>query len=207
MIILNDNPCNGIDLSHYNTDSPVQPWVKFFGHKTIHLGGSGMVSGVDPKFAARRLEAQKVNTKWRAFYMYLVPTTTAKAILQVSTLTKAIVELQPGESVYLDWEHQGVTRAMIDEFTIYMNIEFPGRWFMYVNDNTQESLAWMNANKTSDALPMMLPDYTRQGFEMARKWNATVWQCGQGTPPGFVGSVPYDYVLRPNKLDIVCGRV
>jgi hypothetical protein len=63
----------------------------------------------------------------------------------------------------------------------------------------------LTANSSTDAIPVMFPDYSAKGFTEARKWNATIWQHGKGTPPGFT-EVSVDYVLRPDKLDAVCGR-
>ena len=55
MIIVNDRPCNGVDLSHWNTNVSdlSQPWLQFFGHKATHPGGRGMKDGIDPFSMAR----------------------------------------------------------------------------------------------------------------------------------------------------------
>jgi GH25 family lysozyme M1 (1,4-beta-N-acetylmuramidase) len=209
MIIVNDRACNGVDLSHWNTDAPGlidQDWVKFYGHKATHVGGKAMDEGVDPKFAARRKLATQLDIRWRAFYMWLLPTSTVNAATQVELLARTMGELAPGEAVYLDWEDSEVTRAMIDEFTTYMNLEFPRRWFVYANDATPDMVGWMEMNTASRAVPLMHPNYSDQGLTEAKRWDATIWQTGKGKPPGFTGDVPIDYVLQPDKLDRVCGR-
>jgi hypothetical protein len=210
MILVNDRPTNGVDLSHWNADAPGlidQDWLQFYAHKACHVGGKSMAEGVDPKFEARRKLGINLDIRWRAFYMWLVPTSTAGIAAQVELLLRTVGELQPGEAVYLDWEDKAVTRKMVDEFTIYMNLEYEGRWFMYANDSTPDMTAWMEFNTASRAVPLMHPNYSiEQGLTEARKWNATVWQTGLGTPPGFIGDVPLDYVLQPDQLDKVCGR-
>lgn len=208
MIIVNERPCNGVDLSHWNNDPTrlVQPWLQFFGHKATHIGGTGMVDGVDPKFALRRQMADQF--RWRAWYSWIVPSAIARPQKQVALLEKAIGVLVPGESVYLDWEDKTVTLAMIDELSFYMDLAFPGRWFMYVNDSTPDMITWMQSNKASDAVPLMHPNYDLdKGLSEARKWNAMIWQTGAGTPPGFTADVPLDFVLQPVSLDFVCGRI
>lgn len=212
MIIVNDRPCNGVDVNHWIPD-PLdlvgQEWIEFFGHKATHPNGPGMVNGVDPKFAARRKVATRLDFRWRAFFAWLVPTTVTPAAVQVELLSRTVGQLIPGESVYLDWEESGVTLPMIDELTYYMNLVFPTRWFMYANDVTQDMINWLNTNKaTSSPVPVMHPNYNlEKGLSEARKFDAMVWQTlGEGDAPGFPKRVSIDFVLKPSLLDRVCGR-
>lgn len=213
MIIVSDRPCTGVDMSHWNTDPTPgllgqKNWLEFFGHKAVHFGDKNMsVDSVDPKFASRRILASQLDIRWRAFYMWLVPFTIVNPAVQVERLLRAIGKLKEGESVYLDWEDPLVNLSMVDEFSFYMDREFSGRWFMYVNDSNPEMTQWLSKNKITDHIPVMHPNYNREkGLSEARKWNAAIWQTGEATPPGFVGNVPIDYVLRPDVMDRVCGR-
>lgn len=206
MIIVNDRPCDGVDLSHWNGDFDLtgQDWVKFFGHKMTHPQGSG---GVDPKFFSRRAIASQNDIRWRAFYAWLVPSAIARPAAQVAFIEKTIGFLDEGESIYLDWEDKAVPFTMVEEISYYMDLVFPGRWFMYVNDQSPDMTAWLESNKETDAVPVMHPNYSLDlGLIEARKWNAMIWQTGSGIPPGFNGQVPLDLVLRPDLLDWVCGR-
>ena len=209
MIIVNNRPADGVDLSHWNADPQgilYQTWIEFFGHKAVHHGGKNMVDGVDPKFNTRRFLAQRLGFRWRAFYMWLVPASVFPLSAQVNLLMRTVGELKLGEAVYIDWEDVNVTKDMIEEVTTYMDLEFLGRWFMYVNDQTPDMVSWMEENRQSDKIAVMHPNYSlEQGLVEAKKWNATVWQTGLGAAPGFAGEVPLDYVLRPRKLDLVCG--
>lgn len=210
MIIVNDRPCNGVDLSHWNVDPTsidIQDWLEFLGHKACHIGGKNMVDGVDPKFESRRELARQLDIRWRGFYMWLVPTSTARVATQVALLVDTVGELSEGESVYLDWEDKLVSKVMLEEFATYMDLEFSGRWFVYANDSTPDMVAWMQSRTASRVPPLMHPNYSLdQGLAEAKKWGATLWQTGQGTPPGFKAEVPIDYVLQPDQLDKVCGR-
>lgn len=210
MIIVNERPCNGVDLSHWNGNFAMaadQSWLKFFGHKATHPNGSRMINGIDPKFAIRRTLAAEHNIRWRAFYSWIVPSVVARPSAQVALLSKAIGELQQGESVYLDWEDKTVPLTTIDELSFYMDLVFPGRWFMYVNDSNAEMTSWMESNVQSEAVPVMHPNYNLDlGLIEARKWKSMVWQTGTGVPPGFTGEVPIDLVLQPDLLDWICGR-
>lgn len=209
MIIVNDRPCDGVDLSHWNNDPLLmeQSWLKFFGHKATHPGGSGMPQGFDQKLPSRRLRAADAGIRWRAFYMWVVPKSVARAAVQVELLSRYVGELHEGESVYLDWEDKTVPFTMIEEISYYMDLVFPARWFMYVNDQSPDMTAWLESNKETDAVPVMHPNYSLDlGLIEARKWNAMIWQTGAGIPPAFNGEVPLDLVLRPDLLDWVCGR-
>lgn len=206
MILISDRPCNGVDLSHWNADPAglfEQEWVKFFGHKATHFGGKGMTNNVDPKFHTRRKLAQRLDIRWRAFYTWVVPPTVANPAKQVELLVRTIGELDPGESVYLDWEDAAVTRPMIEEIAVYMDLEFPRRWFVYANDSTPDMLSWLE-----DApVPIMHPNYSvENGLKEARRFSSMIWQCGEGIPPGFNSVVPLDYVLNPIQLNRTCGR-
>lgn len=211
MILVSDRPCNGVDLSHWNSDfviKPEQTWFEFFGHKATHPSGNGMLNGMDPKFAVRRSLARRLDFRWRAFYAYLVPTTTCRPVRQVELLSRVVGPLSRGESVYLDWEDANVTIEMVEEISVYMNVEFRDRWFMYVNDVTEDMKSWLEGNRISELpIPVMHPNYALDtGLFQALRWNAMIWQTGQGQPPGFDGLVPIDYVLRPDLLDWVCAR-
>jgi hypothetical protein len=210
MIIVNDRPCNGVDVSHWIPD-PLdlmgQDWIEFFGHKATHIGGSGMVNGVDPKLAARRRVAARLDIRWRAFFTWIVPFTTARPAVQVELLARTMGDLVPGESVYLDWEDKLVTLAMMDELSFYMDLEFGDRWFTYVNDSTQDMINWLNNNKVNRR-PVMHPNWNLDiGLSEARKWDAMIWQtAGEAPAPGFPKPVSIDFVLKPSLLDRVCGR-
>lgn len=207
MIIVNERPCDGVDLSHWNGLFNFSgDWLKFFGHKATHPNGKGMVNGVDPKFYSRRSFAIEHGVRCRAFYMWVVPTSVSRPAAQVELLSRTVGELQPGESVYLDWEDKTVPLTTIDEISFYMDLVFPNRWFMYVNDATPDMTAWMESNKKTQSIPLMHPNYNLDfGLWEARKWDAMIWQTGIGRPPGFTADVPIDLVLLPTLLDLVCG--
>lgn len=209
MIVVNDRPCNGVDLSHWNGDFTIaKDWLRFFGHKaTDPRAGVGMPNGIDEKFDARRAFVEELGVRWRAYYAWVIPTTQVSAVAQVALLCDAVGDLNEGDSVYLDWEDRGVTHAMIEEISYFMDIEFTGRWFMYVNDTGPEMTSWMESNLQDPRVPIMHPNYNLQlGLNEAKKWNAMIWQSGTGRPPGFTTDVPIDYVLQPQLLDWVCGR-
>lgn len=211
MIVINDRPCDGIDMSHWNTeprDLVDYNWIKFFGHKATHFGGRGMVDGVDPRFATRRQRAAHLNIRWRAFYSFLVSPVLARPVKQVELLLRTVGDLDEGESVYLDWEDTAVTLSAIEDFIVYMNLEFPGRWFMYVNDVTPDMKTWMQSNLDMGGYgtPIMHPNYSLdKGLSEALRWKAMIWQTGTGTFPGTTAEVPLDYVLKAYQLDEVCG--
>lgn len=211
MIIVNDRPVNGVDLSHWNADPSTaiiyEDWLEFFGHKAVHIGHKTMPSsGIDPKFAQRRILASQVGVRWAAYYMWVVPVSVATPAVQVERFARAVGELKVGESVYLDWEDGLVSLSMVEEISFYMDLMFPGRWFMYINDSTQDMINWLTNNKVN-RIPVMHPNYNLEnGLKEARKFDAMIWQVGEGVPPGFSGTVPMDYVLKPELLDKVCGR-
>jgi hypothetical protein len=211
MITVDKRPVNGVDLSHWNADpfSLInQPWVEFFGHKATHPNGKGMINGTDPKLPSRRIMAHDLDIRWRAFFSWVVPMEIARPAEQVELLYRTIGDLQVGESVYLDWEDDTVPLTVIEELTIYMDLVYPGRWFMYLNDATPDMTAWLQDNKLSEAVPVMHPNHNIDiGLFEARKWNSMIWQTGVGLPPGFANKVPMDFVLQPVLLDWVCGRV
>lgn len=210
MIIVNERACNGADLSHWNGSFSLEGqrwWIQFFGHKATHPGGKGMVDGVDPKFADRRLVAATYDIPWRSFYMWPVHPSVMALKTQVALLAQTVRDLPEGESVYVDWEDKTLTLAMIDELTFYMDVVFGKRWFMYVNDVTSEMTSWMEANLKSGDVPLMHPNYNLElGLQEVRKWQPMIWQTGVGKPPGFTTDVVLDLVLRPDLLDWVSDR-
>ena len=213
MILVNQRPVNGVDLSHWNEDPLPEAFygengLEMMGHKACHIFDDDMVDGVDPKFHARRRFARSMEIRWRPFFEWILPANIASPATQVELLLRTVGDLDIGECVYLDWEDPLVTRPMIEDFCWLMDVEFPNRWFMYVNDQPGDMLTWMTTNKASfDPIPIMHPSYNlERGLGEARKWNATVWQVGTGQPPGFTGNVPMDYVMRKDVMDELCGR-
>lgn len=212
MILVNQRPVNGVDLSHWNDDPPEEAfygysYLEMLGHKATHIFDDDCVDGVDPKFESRRDFADRMNVRWRPFYMWIMPATVAPPAVQVDLLIQTVGELRVGESVYLDWEEEGVTRTTIEDCISLLKVEYPDRWFLYANDQPGDMFDWMTDNLFTTDIPVMHPNYNlERGLSEARKWHATIWQCGKGRPPHFTSDVPMDYVMRPEVMDELCGR-
>jgi hypothetical protein len=132
---------------------------------------------------------------------------------QMSLFCKTVGELNLGEFVYLDWEETTVTRREIDLYSEMMMVEYPDRWAMYVNDQPGDMVAWLNGNNENIArgdlemfVPVIHPNYTDAGHVEAEKWNAMIWQNGEGkVPTAFAATIPLNWCRMPFMLDRVCG--
>ena len=200
--IVNGVPVNGIDVSHWNGKSnlPVPEWVKYYGMKAVHLGGTKMVDGVDPLLDYNRQRASTTPTvQWAGMYLYLVHD--YPQVDQINKLIETVGDLASGEFVFLDWEDPEIV-ALDEEAMYYLDAIYPGRWAMYVNDMTPAMTNWMYWNKTSDApIPLIHPDWRPEGWKAADDWEATIWQPGVGAVPGYANCIDIDLVTQPDELD------
>ena len=196
---------NGIDVSHWNGTPPrtVPEWVKFFGMKAAHIGGSKMVNGIDPTFDAYRKLAKNAGVRYRAFYLYVVPGVPFKE--QVFKLAEAVGDLAVGECVEIDWEAVG---SQLDyEGMLYLDALYHGRIMMYVNDMNPEMTGWMERNRDwgDFGLPLHHPDWSPNGVFAAAKWQATVWQTGGADVPGWARPIDANLVMNTARMEKVCG--
>jgi GH25 family lysozyme M1 (1,4-beta-N-acetylmuramidase) len=200
--IVRNTPVNGIDVSHWNgiSPEPVPEWVKYYGIKAAHLGGTKMVDGIDPLFQYNRKRARFTPTvRWIGMYLYLTADT--PMVDQINTLIHAVGDLQKREFVFLDWEDPELT-VLDPEAMYYLESIYSNRWAMYVNDMTPSMNVWMERNRTTpDSIPVIHPNWSPEGWAEAQKWEASVWQAGVGQVDGYENCIDVNLVTLPDKLD------
>jgi GH25 family lysozyme M1 (1,4-beta-N-acetylmuramidase) len=198
-------PMNGIDVSHWNgvSSEPVPEWVRFYGMKAAHVGGSKMENGIDPLLNYNRKRAADAYVRWRAMYLFMVAD--VPQVEQINKLIEAVGTLHHSECVMIDWEDPDMT-VLDEEAFYYLNAVYDGRWMMYVNDMTPAMTAWMTANKTlGSPIPVMHPNWSPEGWREADRWDAAVWQAGVGMVPGYADCIDVDLVTNHSAMDTVCG--
>ena len=200
---------NGFDCSHWNgaiipasTSYYVpyfDPWVQLIGMKACDIGqGKGMLpDGSDPQFKRTREIAKECNVRWRAFYIYLRPTSLVK---QLALLANTVGELSPGECVYVDWEDAGVILAQLYDFIHLLDSVYPNRYLVYCNDNSYMEQQYLGGEKA----PLWFPHYRAEEVDTPIGHGAVVWQTGKAKTPYFGTEVPLDYVLQPRTMDRLC---
>jgi len=197
-------PANGIDVSHWNGTSSedVPDWVKFYGMKAVHIGGSKMEDGVDPLFEYNRARARYCGVPWRQMYLYLVAD--VPQVDQILKLAETVGDLENGECVMIDWEEHDVL-TLDEEALYYLDSIYPDRWMVYVNDATPSMTAWMKANRQQNWVPLQHPNWSPEGWSEAKKWDASVWQLGVGYVPGYADCIDINLVTDPYRMDLVCN--
>jgi GH25 family lysozyme M1 (1,4-beta-N-acetylmuramidase) len=205
-------PVNGIDVSHWNGDPDLdvlaeQDWLRLYGMKASHIGGSNMVDGVDPFHARNRALAADIGSvRWRMHYPFIHGS--ASPVAQIEALRRAVGDLEPGDGIYLDWETPTppqvvASRSLFEDACALVDAEYPSRWAVYVNDVSAEMTDWMSA----PTAPIWHPNFSAAGLTEARRWQSAVWQAGVASVPGFPNPVDVNYVLQPAVLDRVCGLI
>ncbi len=213
---VNDKPCSGWDVSRYQgapnifngvgdawTAQNKPSWLQFYGMKTSDVGGSAV--GIDPCFKKNRALASQMDIRWRGLYFYARSDKPVAANMEL--FSYAVGNLQSGEFVFLDWEDAGITLVMVEQYLELLEVCYPGRWAVYVGDNTTEKKDWI----TTRRVPLIYPNWSPTGWARAQQYGAAIWQTGIA-PTGtfdffFPGKeVDVDFVRQPYVLDRITGR-
>lgn len=212
ILSINGNPVNGIDTAKYqqlDLSQEKPDWLWFWGIKACDIAKNPKV---DLNFQASRNKAMGWKVRWRSFYIYLRSGYDMSD--QMALFCQTVGTLVEGESVYLDWEDKEVTLADIRECERVMDVVYPNRWMMYVNNTTQDMITWMEERAKRnqyEAPPLMHPDWRHDGWRAAETWGAAVWQSGiakKGQLPELVteSDCDIDWVRLPEQMDRITNR-
>lgn len=216
IISVNGNPVNGIDVAKYQGApariDPVPDWLWVLGIKATDAG-KPLDKFIDPQFLANRQWARDVSIPFRVLYCFLREPTVMDMSDQMAIFCQAVGSLEEGECVMIDWERAGITMANIREVERIMNVVYPYRWCMYVNDVTPDMITWMNTRQ----VPLVHPDWSNEGWEAAEKWDAMIWQVSiaNDSNTGYwsdlkelypkATAIDVDWVRKVDELERLCG--
>lgn len=214
IITHNGNAVNGIDVAKYQGQIVLPPekpdWLWFMGIKATDVQKVGE-GGIDPFFQTNREAAADMEVLFRSYYCYLRdPNEWGDIADQVALFCQTVGRIGQGESVYVDWEDHAVTLEHFYEVERILDVVYPNRWMVYVNDVTPDMTDWLGANtEVTDPIPVFHPNYGAEGWQEADRWDACIWQVG--IHPGGLELYPQaqgidvNWIVRPDVVMRVHG--